>query len=366
VRRFVVALLVLVLVVVVWFLRSKPEQASAPKSTPGSVSPDSHAVAAPSAIDEDKALNLATAQSANMAAHPEASAPKRFDPAAWPPLPEAGERVTNHLATLRDRADRGDVGAACWLAAEFVQCRYAMKLDAKVGDRASRNKDLPLNSAAQVASLEQEQVRVAMLDRCFGVTERDMAATLHYLRQGALGGSKMALRLMIVGDPLTLSPGIPDGAVVRQLLRERDAYVVAGLVGGVPESLDVLAYDLVLNPFSRAAYPGQPVLDDQDRGALLYLVQAMAERDSAMRNRINEAEGHDPYSWGEGTMPKAPDGATRQRLDRQVDRLMHQGWAEDPSWIASVDDVDGGSSAGCSAFTDPVDPHMDLKEFLRR
>lgn len=291
----------------------------------------------------------------------------RFDPSAWPPLPDAGFRTADHIASMRARADKGDAGAACWLAIEFTQCQFTRTIDRRVRGRTYSGKDAGKGGAKELAWLANEESRLAALAHCQGVTEADTRDTLHYLRQAALGGSKPALNRIIDHDAVSLGPGFPDGDLLRNVLEERDAYLIAGLKGGVPSALEaILLQHLTSMPFG-ARIPGRPSINDRDRDALFHIVKRMAERIAAREGKSIGDFSNDPLvSTREGARHE-PDEATRVRLDRQIDAWMLDGWAEDRSWV----DVGDGwwsdrMSRGCSVFTNPVDVHVDLKDLLQQ
>jgi len=289
----------------------------------------------------------------------------RFDPATWPALPGPTARVAEQRDAMKERAARGDTGAACWLGAALYECTRVLANDraqtAWFQQSARRSRKRSAND--REAALAQESKRLAMIERCQGVGDADRRTVQPMLRQAAFGGSRYALNQLMRSGPFPETPGMPDGAQVRQMLEDHEALIWAGLRGGVPEVIDPFFWTMWETSIIGLDVPGQSPLGDRERAALNYAASMLRDRLAGQPGLVTMLP--------EG-MPGAPDSryplpdeATRNHLGRLVATWVNQDWSTDFAWMDDKESPEVSDFArSCASFTDPVDAAIDLNQAL--
>lgn len=145
----------------------------------------------------------------------QAAAPEAPPSATSAPLPALDVPLRLVVDELRQRAEAGDAGAACRLAAEFERCRALGSQVNTVGPDAFFLEVLMGHAqesghADQVQPLVEEQDRAWQaasreFEHCAGVPEPSPAEEARYWRRAALGGHVPAMRHYAVGN--AFSPG---------------------------------------------------------------------------------------------------------------------------------------------------------------
>lgn len=290
------------------------------------------------------------------------SAKARFDPSAWPPLPGPDASVAAHLDALKSRARRGDHGAACWVGNAVSACVQTQSMDRTMTEwhRRWRAREAESSEAKRLEHLVREETRLAMLQRCQGITPAASADILPMLHQAALGGSKLAIGQLVSGDPFTLVAGFPDGAQLRSVLDDADALWWAGLEGGVPGALEATLYRFPRFSLGAAVTPRRDPPRPDQLGALAYVAHALlVHQEHRHGSGLPESDSVPMVEW-DGVSLVEPDPATKRRLDGLADAWDAGGWSEDLKWYEASSLESGADlSQACTAFTNPVDRTAD-------
>lgn len=117
------------------------------------------------------------------------------------PLPAWDARLVDVLPTLRARADRGDVAAACHLALALSACAFTRARQASPALMRVLKPD-DKDAIDDVARSNVDYLRNGREATCVDVAENEFESRFHYLRAAAEGGSEAAMLAFVEGMPL--------------------------------------------------------------------------------------------------------------------------------------------------------------------
>ncbi len=168
----------------------RPPAATVPAAASGRQAPGEPAAAVAPASERESDPSARSTPPATPPTAPTAVAPIR-------PLPPLDAPLSEVLDELRQRADQGDMAAACRLGSELAHCmdfaRDRARLDQQV-ELAAMSANNPRQTAAgreQLAQaiLRQEQSQQTMLRHCKGVDRATLASAFDYQYAAATRGS---------------------------------------------------------------------------------------------------------------------------------------------------------------------------------
>ncbi|AVP96688.1 hypothetical protein C7S18_05480 [Ahniella affigens] len=153
----------------------------------------------------------------------------RFDPSAWPPLPPVTEPLADVWPTLKDRADQGDHQAACRLALELRAC---FDIDRRLQIVGEIVEDRTKSQTGDVAAtLSHAESLLGQSERCAQIPESDRH-DWRYIRQAARAGNVAAMETFALEHWLPVYDRRVPVAELKQILRERDALLIAAMKAG--------------------------------------------------------------------------------------------------------------------------------------
>ena len=290
----------------------------------------------------------------------------RFDPSAWPPLPEPGRNIVESVSAMRERAAAGDLGAGCWLGVELLRCR---ELQDDAATKALRETVAAASGRASTAKPSLEQLRqtdhkLALLQRCQGVEEDMIREAPDWLLSSALGGSFGALDRIEGKGPLPTSD-FPDGARLRRFLAERDRLLLMAVQAGSPAALASLRTRAVPGEsVFRTRVPGNSPLTQVERSVLALF---MNELEAHMRDKRTDSNGVAYLQQLDALEPTGDiPGDVRVHVTRLAEKVFEEGWSDpERSLIALADDSNVDTSQACTRFTAPVPAEHTVRTWLR-
>ena len=219
------------------------------------------------------------------------------------PLPPVETPLRDTLADLQRRADRGEAGAACRLAAEWTYCQgldSRMRRDEaslRANERmAERLTSMPQHTGRQVPvealerSLDRAQAQAdrsrEQLQHCQDVTLPKPSEVARYWRQAALAGHLPSMRNYAVGNAFRRNQ-VLDNLPALEVYRQEALKIAEAAIarGDLPTAVALAGAYSPLNS-REGTYLSQLVDDDAGKSlALLYRINAAAGNDSAPARR---------------------------------------------------------------------------------
>ncbi|MBA3930025.1 MAG: hypothetical protein C0521_10620 [Xanthomonas sp.] len=177
---------------------------------------------------------------------------------AGQPLPDLSAPLRTILPELKRRADGGEPGAACRLAAEMELCEDIRRRL----DEAATNLNLqgswggPLSAKQQDMRRNMQQREAERSERllqesthCEGVPAFSSRERVHYWRSAAMGGSLAAINYYVMGRPFRPENTLADLDALRQFQHEAATIAERGVASGDIQTTIALAE--AYSPLSR-------------------------------------------------------------------------------------------------------------------
>lgn len=258
--------------------------------------------------------------------------PVRAD-GARAPLPPQDTPLRLIQAELTARAQDGDAGAACRLAAELQRCEQVQRSLREFDTQLERSERYlaTMQDAAQREKLRQQIDSASVqhgervfrdADSCEGITQLSLEARVGYWRQAALAGNRGALLQYASGNAFqwrTLMEVLPQLQVYRQ-----EAETLALRAAAAGDLRAVLALAAAYTPQEGASTRNllsQSVKPDPARAVALYRFAeaAMAASDQALPESARKGLLETPRQALEGALQEG-DAQRAQALAAQWQR----------------------------------------------
>ena len=219
------------------------------------------------------------------------------------PLPPVEMPLRETLADLQRRADGGEAGAACRLAAEWTYCQgldsrlrrdeASLRANERMAERLT---SMPQHTGRQVPvealerSLDRAQAQAdrsrEQLQHCQDVTLPKPSEVARYWRQAALAGHLPSMRNYAVGNAFRRNQ-VLDNLPALEVYRQEALKIAEAAIarGDLPTAVALAGAYSPLNS-REGTYLSQLVDDDAGKSlALLYRINAAASNDSAPARR---------------------------------------------------------------------------------
>lgn len=201
-----------------------------------------------------------------------------FDPRPFPPLPTESEPLAKVLPTLRDRAEHGDAGAACWLGLELLRCQslHASKAERAFLASVTFKADSAEGIESEIERLKSLERTLLLEHRCESVAGDDQQDGESWLRRAAEQGSLAAMeRIVTSGSSATGS--FPTAAQVRWEFAQRPRYLAALLRAGSPAVINEYLAELRLERSRNLAQSKPLDLSATDQAILVTVLSALID-----------------------------------------------------------------------------------------
>ncbi|MBK8287002.1 MAG: hypothetical protein IPK97_20240 [Ahniella sp.] len=280
-------------------------------------------------------------------------------------MPDETVTIKDAFPALRERADSGDQGAACWLGVELLRGRDVLDDQAAESRRSDGTWQAARSFPRKPQTLEglrRTERRLELAQRCQGVSADMTSGALDWLFTSAKAGSAGALALMTVDGTLSATQ-YPDGAQLRRVLDAQEEMLVMGLRVGSTRALQELTLNAVSGwNWGRIRSPNVPKMARSDRAALALFVEMLETRIRTHHVDLLPVERPDlkmPMIDSSDVPP-----AVRAHVTRLVDEVFAEGWANrDEVPLAGFDDLE--TDKACARFIAPRASESSVTAWLK-
>lgn len=243
---------------------------------------------------------------------------------AGQPLPDLSAPLRTILPELKRRADGGEPGAACRLAAEMELCEDIRRRL----DEAATNLNLqgswggPLSAKQQDMRRNMQQREAERSERllqesthCEGVPAFSSRERVHYWRSAAMGGSLAAINYYVMGRPFRPENTLADLDALQQFQHEAATIAERGVASGDIQTTIALAeaYSPLADAAACSVRPSHRTPASRWRSGSRLNPCSTSHRQAAARRGICLRPGS-PSSKKPWTPPPCASHVNRRRL----------------------------------------------------